>query len=270
MEFFVTAGGIPVHILDTRNGNKTLLLLHGYLETMCIWTDFIDLVSKKYRVITIDLPGHGLTGTAPKSSDSSPSVNSMEFCAGVIKDIMDICGITSAYIGGHSLGGYIALACCRLYPDRFDKLILFNSNPYPDSPDKENDRKREIEVIERGKLYVLASIAIPKMYNQTNLRKFDEKIRETIELCEMHDPEGICASIRGMQIRPDSQEFMKNIKIPVLVISGDCDEFFSLEKLKEMQSAFTNANYSIIADTGHNSFIEEPIVTHDLIRTFLG
>ena len=126
MEFFVTAGGIPVHILDTRNGNKTLLLLHGYLETMCIWTDFIDLLSKKYRVITIDLPGHGLTGTAPKSNDSSPSVNSMEFCAGVIKDIMDICGITSAYIGGHSLGGYIALACCRLYPDRFDKLILFN------------------------------------------------------------------------------------------------------------------------------------------------
>ena len=78
MEFFATSNGIPVHISDTEKGDITILLLHGYLETLYVWEEFIGLFPKNFRFISIDLPGHGLTGTHPHS-------NSMEFCADTIK-----------------------------------------------------------------------------------------------------------------------------------------------------------------------------------------
>ena len=76
MEFFATAGTIPVHINDTKKGEKTIVLLHGYLETLYIWNEFVNLLAKEYRVISIDLPGHGLSCSGP--------VNSMEFMATVV------------------------------------------------------------------------------------------------------------------------------------------------------------------------------------------
>ena len=72
MEYFAISNGIPVHILDTKKGEKTILLLHGYLETLYIYNEFIEILQKKYRVIAIDLPGHGLSG-------SDKEINSMEF-----------------------------------------------------------------------------------------------------------------------------------------------------------------------------------------------
>ena len=63
MEYFLTANNIPVHILDTKKGDNVLLLLHGYLETLYIYDDFINILSNDYRIIAIDLPGHGLSGT---------------------------------------------------------------------------------------------------------------------------------------------------------------------------------------------------------------
>src|SRR5574344_1117122 len=78
MEFFATAGGISVHISDTQKGENCLILLHGYLETMYIWNEFIDLISDDYRVIAIDLPGHGLSG--------STQVNTMDFDAQTVKE----------------------------------------------------------------------------------------------------------------------------------------------------------------------------------------
>ena len=60
MEFFATAANIPVHILDSKKGDTTILMLHGYLETMYIWEDMYQELSKDFRVIIADLPGHGL------------------------------------------------------------------------------------------------------------------------------------------------------------------------------------------------------------------
>ena len=74
MEYFAISNGIPVHILDTKKGDTTIVLLHGYLETLYIFNEFVEMLEKKYRVIAIDLPGHGLTG-------SDKEINSMEFCA---------------------------------------------------------------------------------------------------------------------------------------------------------------------------------------------
>lgn len=269
MERFVTAGGVTVHILDSEKGEKCIILLHGYLETMYIWSEFADLLSREYRVILIDIPGHGLTDYAPADS-SGNRINTMDFCASVVKDVLDKCSVSKAAIGGHSLGGYIALACCRLYPERFEKLILFNSHPYEDPEEKAIDRKREIDIIESGKLLVLASVSVPKMYCRANLRDMDEKIRETLELCETHDPMGIVASIKGMQLRPDSSSVLLDSSIPSMVIVGDDDIFMPAPMIQKMRESFPKVSFEVLDQCGHNCFIERPAKVLDSVISFVG
>lgn len=269
MERFVTAGGVTVHILDSEKGEKCIILLHGYLETMYIWSEFADLLSREYRVILIDIPGHGLTDYAPADS-SGNRINTMDFCASVVKDVLDKCSVSKAIIGGHSLGGYIALACCRLYPERFEKLILFNSHPYEDPEEKAIDRKREIDIIESGKLLVLASVSIPKMYCRANLRDMDEKIRETLELCETHDPMGIVASIKGMQLRPDTSSVLLDSSIPTMVIVGDDDNFMPAPMIQKMCESFPKVRFEVLDQCGHNCFVEHPAKVLDNVISFVG
>ena len=122
MEFFAISNNIPIHILDTKKGEKVIFLLHGYLETLYIFSEFIELLEKEYRVIAIDLPGHGLSG-------SQKEVNSMDFCASVVADVLNICKVDESaqvYVAGHSMGGYVAQSCIRLFPSKFNGIILLN------------------------------------------------------------------------------------------------------------------------------------------------
>ena len=217
----------------------------------------------------MDLPGHGLTDSAPTGPDGK-SVNTMEFCAEVVRDVLDKCLVDKAFIGGHSLGGYIALMCCSRYPDRFEKLILFNSNPFADKPEKSEDRKREIDIIRSGKLETLAAVSIPKMYHPDQLRTHDDKIRETLELCETHFPEGIIASILGMMVRPSQEEWLKNTKMPVLLFGGDQDPFLPIDVFHQMEQLFPNVQFVLQPGTGHLSFIEAEKETCERVCLFLG
>jgi len=270
MEFFVSASSATVHIDDygaPENCEKTLVLLHGYLETMYIWSQFADLLKNRYRIIIIDLPGHGISSTAP-----SAAPNTMEFCAEVVKGVLDKCNVSKAIVAGHSLGGYVAQVFAEKYPENVEKIILFNSNPYADDPANSESHKREISIINSGKLETIASLSIPKMYFHENLRKVDDKVCETVELCEMHDPQGIIASIKGMACRPDMSEWLSKVQktLPMLMICGDNDLFMTVEEVGKMQEQFPDVKVVTIENTGHNSFIEAPEKCAELVVDFIG
>jgi len=274
MEYFTTAGGITVHLYDTEDkpenctDKKTIVLLHGYLETMYIWQQFIEKIQDRYRVIVLDLPGHGLTDSAP-ADEKGVIFNSMEFCADIVKALMDKIGVKDTFIAGHSIGGYIAIICAYKYPEIFRKLALMNITPYPDFPSKNVNMEREISVIRSGRLETLAAISIPGMYHPDNLRKFDDKIRETVELCETHFPEGIVAFIQGMHQRSDISQYVSDLKIPVIWFGGDSDPFIPVETFDELKSKFPSIVFLMIKGTGHNSFIEAEQETVDKLCEFL-
>lgn len=261
MEYFAISNGIPVHILDTKKGDKTILLLHGYLETLYIFNEFIEMMEKKYRVIAIDLPGHGLSG-------SDKEMNSMEFCAETAADVLKKCGVEKAYVAGHSMGGYVAQNCVKLFPELFEGIILLNSTPFADSPEKKTDRKREMELILSAKLGHLASLSIPKMYAPENLRRLDEKIEETIEITETHDPNGIVACIKGMMEREDTSNVLSAAK-KVLMIFGTEDKFITEPVREKLLENFPEAETATIPETGHNSFIEAPETVMAAIVDFM-
>ncbi len=261
MEFFAISNKIPVHILDTKKGDVTIVLLHGYLETLYIFNDLFYLLEKKYRVIAIDLPGHGLSG-------SNDDVNSMEFSAAVVADVLKICGVEKAFVAGHSMGGYVALHCVKLFPELFEGVILLNSTPFADSPEKREDRAREIDLILAGKLGQIVSLSIPKMFAPQNLRRLDEKVEETIEISETHDPKGIAACIKGLMEREDTKDVLAAQKKAMFVFGTD-DKFIMAEVRDRLIADFPNVKSVIIPETGHNSFVEEPQKVADVIDDFV-
>ena len=230
MEFFAISIGIPVHTSDSKTGESVLVLLHGYLETLYVWQDFIHKLPEDIRTISIDIPGHGLSGT-------HQTENSLEFCANVVKDVLRVCSVDKATVMGHSMGGYIAIECIKRYPELFNAIVLMHSTPYSDTPEKIVDRDREIVLVKQAKLPAIAKMGIPKMFAPDNQRRFDEKIFEIVELTETHDPEGIVASIEGLKTRPDNLEVLVSTSLPVLMFFGDNDYHISPERAKELAAA---------------------------------
>ena len=145
MEYFVTCNGVPVHVSETGKGDKAIVLLHGYLETLYIWEEFRSLFPDSFRIVSIDLPGLGLTG-------SDPFINSMQFDAKVLLDLLDKLGIMRPYIVGHSMGGYVAQRFLRDYPGRIAGMVNINSAPYADDPSRLSNRQQEIDFILTGNL----------------------------------------------------------------------------------------------------------------------
>lgn len=275
MEFFTTSAGISVHVWDSRDEKYAarpdmtqavtpasgqeekpcLVLLHGYLETMYVFNELAEALKPHYRIITLDMPGHGLTDSAPADAGGN-RVNTLSFIASVVAGVLDKCGVEKAVIAGHSLGGYVTLEFIKNFPERARRAVLLHSHPYPDDPQKSKDRQREKDLISEGKLMSIAALSIPKMYYEESLRACDEKIRETVELCETHDPEGIRYSIDGLRTRPDNQAVMRNPPVPVTLIYGDHDTFLPMETVAKMKESFPAVEYVLIPGTGHNAFIE--------------
>ena len=100
VEKFITAGDTPVHVCDSEKGDRCAVLLHGYLESMLVWDDFVPYLYKQVRVITLDLPGHGI-------SVVKGPVHTMEYLADVVKDTLDALGIARCTLVGHSMGGAV-------------------------------------------------------------------------------------------------------------------------------------------------------------------
>lgn len=286
MEFFTTAAGTTVHVWDTKDercpiksgmthpvtpgltgGLPVLVLLHGYLETMYIFNELIETLKNRYRIIALDLPGHGLSDSAP-ADDRGQRINTLAFCAAVVAGVLDKCGVERAWIAGHSMGGYVAQQFLADHPDRTEGVILLCSHPYPDTPEKATDREKEKQLVRAGKLQQLAALSIPKMYDGENLRACDEKIRETIELCETHDPEGICSSIDGLRLRPDLSPVLAGARRPVLLVHGDGDAFLPAERVEAMRTAFPKLQVAAIAQAGHNAFIERQDAVEKEIQAF--
>ena len=151
-ERFLMAGSTALHISDSGKGDKCVVLLHGYLESLYVWEDFLPLLTDKVRVITVDIPGHGI-------SEVKGEVHTMEQMADVLHDMIDALGLERVTMVGHSMGGYIALAFCAAYPDRLDGVVLLSSSPNPDTELKRENRRREIALVKAGKKDALARVA---------------------------------------------------------------------------------------------------------------
>ena len=146
---------------DTGKG-RVVVLLHGFLGSHEIWEQTITNLSKSYRVIAIDLPGHGGT-------DNFGYVHSMELIAKCVKKVLEQLKLKRYVLVGHSMGGYAALAFADLFPDDIRGICLYHSSAYADSEEKKRDRSRSVKVVKANhKIYT--SEVIRNLFASKNLK----------------------------------------------------------------------------------------------------
>jgi pimeloyl-ACP methyl ester carboxylesterase len=227
-----------------------------------VWNGFSGKLALSFRVISVDLPGCGL-------SDVFGEVHSMEFMAMAIKELFDHLGIIKVFLTGHSLGGYVALAFLELFPDLLSGYCLFHSQPFADTPAAIEKRKREIEIVKMGKKNLMYPDNVMKMFASSNLEKFSDALQRSKNIASRIPGEGIIAVLNGMMIRPSRLTFMEEGKVPCLWILGSMDNYIPYDLIQKQVNLPDNAKIVILANSGHMGFVEEEELTIRTIREFV-
>ena len=231
----------------TDNGKGTaVVLLHGFLENKTMWDFYVSELSKKNRIITIDLLGHGET-------ESLGYVQTMEENADMINEILSKLRIRKAILVGHSMGGYVALAFAELYPEKMKGLVLLNSTSKEDSTERKKNRDRAIKAVKKDyETFIRLSIA--NLFSEENREILANEI-ESVKIQALKTPlQGIVASLEGMKIRKDREFLLHTASCPKLLILGKKDPVLNYEENLE-QIKGTDVELVTFSD-GHMSSIE--------------
>lgn len=237
--------GAPVFYQVVGQG-PTLVLLHGFLERSTIWFRLVPELMKRRTIISLDLPGHG-------KSACLEDVHTMELMAEVVISLLKELHITNAGFMGHSMGGYLLLAIAELYPSVVDELFLLNSTSLADSPERIQNRKRALKVIsENKKLFI--QTAIPNLFTKKSQQNFPIEIATLKEEALTFPVEGITAMIRGMMLRKDRTNVLKEFSKKKVVLCGKEDPIVPITDSKWIAAA-THSEIKIMAG-GHMSWLE--------------
>lgn len=262
VEKFIMAGDTALHVCDSEKGDKCVVLLHGYLESMLVWEDFIPSLYKEVRVVTLDLPGHGI-------SEVKGDVHTMEFLADTVAEALRSLGIARCTLAGHSMGGYVALAFTERHPEMLDGLVLLSSTPNADTPEKAENRRREIALVRAGKKETLARMAPEAGFAPDNRIRLKDQIEDLVEQVFVTEDEGIVALLNGMIARNDRNEMLHASAVPQLFIFGCKDGYIPLEVAQAIATAHPQAQVAWLPQSGHMGFLEEPQATAAAILGFV-
>lgn len=259
---FIMAGDTALHICDSEAGERCVVLLHGYLESMLVWDSFVPLLYKEFRVVTLDLPGHGISVIRGET-------HTMEWLADVVAEGLRTLGISRCTLVGHSMGGYVALAFCERHPEMLDGLILLSSTPNADTEEKQENRLREIALVRAGRKELLARMAPAAGFAAENRQRMQDEIDDLTEQVFVTEEAGIIALLNGMRTRADRNEMLHQTHVPVLFILGRHDDYIPVEKAEALVSAHPEARVVWLEHSGHMGFLEEPEKTAQAIRDFV-
>lgn len=238
-------------IAFTQKGKgRCIVLLHGFLESKTTWADYVDALSKKFKVVAIDLPGHG-------NSASYGYVHTMELMAETVKALLDYLRLKKYVLVGHSMGGYVALAFAENYPDYIKGLVLFHSTAAADTDEKKYDRDKAIRLVKRTPHKYIAE-AVKRLFAAHNLEKLADKVKLAQDIAMQTTQQGIIDALEGMKIRPNREVVLKFVSYPILFINGKYDLVIPYENIQHQLQLAHQIETLLLENSGHMGFFEEP------------
>ncbi len=244
----------------TDQGKGTaLVLLHGFLENKAMWDAFIPELSKKHRVITVDLLGHGDT-------ECYGYVHAMEDQADMLYALTLFLKLRKVVLVGHSMGGYIALAFAELFPDHVKGLVLLNSTSRADSEERKVNRDRAIEAVKQN-YAAFVRMSIANLFSEDNRERLADTI-EQVKLEALQTPlQGIVAALEGMKIRKDREVILHFAPYPMQLVLGKKDGVLPYDDHVD-QIEGTKVQLTTFKD-GHMSHIENQKELLQVLLDFL-
>lgn len=168
---------------------------------------------------------------------------------------------------GHSMGGYVALAFAEKYSELLKGICMFHSTALPDSEEKKRDRDRTINIVKKDSMTFIRAV-IPNLFAPANKEKYKVEIDELIASASQMPTQGIIATLEGMKIRKDRTQVLKDVNVPVLIISGKQDTAVPFDRLLPQLALPKHCEALILDNVGHTGFIEAKDETLNVLFNF--
>ena len=235
---------------DIKGEGFPLVFLHGYLESKEVWEDFIPYFNKKFKIILIDLPGHGKT-------EPFGDTHLMSFMADAVNMVLLHLNIDKCIMIGHSMGGYVTLEFEKRFSNKLLSFVMFHSSALNDNTQKKVNRKREIDLVKNNKKSLICKTNIPLMYAEENRINLLKEIEKSKQICNKTSDMGIIGALNGMMERKNNIDLLKNINKQILFIIGEKDDLIPMEALLPQVDLNNNIKSVVLKKSGHMGFVEE-------------
>jgi pimeloyl-ACP methyl ester carboxylesterase len=275
---FIQLGDVDVHYEQFGEGERALLLLHGFAASTFSWREVVAPLAQSgsgYRVIAFDRPAFGLTSRPMPGEWTGANPYSAEAQVELTIALMDQLGLDSAILVANSAGGSVAMAVALRYPDRVAALVLVAPAVYVGG----NRLARLGPFLRTPQMRRIGPLLV------RNIQEWGDDFGRSA----WHDPARISADIwegyrRPLQAdnwdralweytvaaRPTNlPDQLERLQLPVLVITGDDDRIVPTEQSIRLAAELPRAELVVIPDCGHVPHEECPHSFLEAVRTFL-
>lgn len=261
LQVFVHSRMIQFMHRKKAESGRTLVLIHAFPYSSKMWNELIPLLQNEpIGIATIDVAGFG---TATTAEWTMPDV------AAEIHDALTSEQISTPVLCGLSMGGYIALAYAKAYPDDLSGLILADTKAAADPDDIRQDREKFAQdALKRG---AIASVErnLDKMTSEATKRERPEVVEQLRGWMLEADRQAIANALRAMATREETTDVLRALHIPVLIIAGDEDPVTPPAVMEEMSRLAPQAKMVRIPNASHMSVTEQPEQFANALREYL-
>ena len=254
--------GHTIHYRDEgREHTETLVLLHGYLQNLDIWSSYILTYMRSMHVISIDLPGHGYT-------ECFGGEHSMDLMARAVKAVLDDASVEQCVMVGHSMGGYVTLSFADLFPHHLRGLGLINSHALADTQETLDRRLAVCEQVTQNRASHIVSF-IPPLFDISKRVPLAQEIKDLQDQCLETKEESIIAAQCGMATRPSRIHVLQSLEVPILFIIGKNDPRIPVELALSQTLSARHAEILLLDNVAHMAHLEEREYVKPRLRNFV-
>ncbi len=254
--------GIDLVWSDAGQG-APIIFLHAFPLNRTMWEPQVAGLTHRYRVITIDLRGHG-------ESDAPLWRYTLGQFAGDIIGLLDHLAIAQATFVGLSMGGYILFTLYRMYPARAQALVFADTRATADTPETRAARFSMAQVAYRRGASAIADLMLPTLLSPRSLAHRVDVRDRVRTIITGNQVSGIAGALMAMEERPDSTPILSRITIPTLVLVGEDDRASSPDDVERMARQIPASTFVRIPLAGHLPNMENPEAFNAAICSFCG
>lgn len=273
-QFVTLPSGASAHIRDEGlAAGPVLVLIHGSNASLHTWEPWVAELDDSYRLISMDLPGHGLTGRVPGDDYSRAGM------AAFVVEVMDMLRVERFAVAGNSMGGGVAAQLALTQPERVSALILVDSAGIPVARD-EDDVPLAFRIARMPVLSKIMSFILPRSLVEEGVRKVfvdqskvtDEMISRYFDL-SLHEGNRDATRIRFSGYASQDEEAfaarLGEITMPTLIMWGDKDGLIPVSAAHEFKARIPHADLVIYENVGHVPMEEVAEESAEDVRRFL-
>jgi 3-oxoadipate enol-lactonase len=256
---FARINGVLLHYRLVGPADAPVVALANSLGTDArIWDGVIERLSRRYRVLSYDKRGHGL-------SDTPPGDYSLDDHVDDLLGLLDHLEIDRLALAGVSVGGLIAQGLALRSPQRLVALVLCDTAPKVGDTAGWNGR---IDTVRNQGLDAIAEMVMDRWFSPDFQQQRQEELAGWRNLFLRSDPVGYaatCATLRDT----DLTKQIGAIALPTLVVAGEADRSTPVDLVRTCAESIAGARFEILPGVGHIPSIEQPAALAALMTNFL-